>query len=74
MEVTRHVQSTHNRKLVIFLQYLKKKIATAFVFYYVAKHSDTLRGSSRVHFYLLLVKLVVAIKKTDNIKLDSLFD
>ena len=26
MEVARHVQSTQNRKLVIFLQYLKKKV------------------------------------------------
>ena len=26
MEVTRQVQSTQNKKLVIFLQYLKKKI------------------------------------------------
>ena len=27
MEVTRHVQSTQNRKLVIFLQYIKKKVS-----------------------------------------------
>ena len=26
-EVTRHVQSTENRKLVIFLQYIKKKVS-----------------------------------------------
>ena len=27
MEMVRHVQSTQNRKLVIFLQYLKKKVS-----------------------------------------------
>ena len=32
MKVTRHVQSTQNRKLIIFLQYLKKKILLKFVF------------------------------------------
>ena len=26
VEVTRHVQNSHNRKLVIFLQYIKKKL------------------------------------------------
>ena len=44
MEVARHVQSTHNRKLVMFLQYLQKKLATAFVIYCEAKHSDILLG------------------------------
>ena len=53
MKVARHVQSTQNMKLVKFLQYIKKKsIATAFVSYCDAKHSDTLRGSSHVCCYL----------------------
>ena len=55
MEVARHVQSTQNRKLVKFLQYIKKKsIATAFMFYCDANHSDTLWGSSHVCCYLFL--------------------
>ena len=29
MELTRHVQNTQNRKLVIFLQYIRKKVVTA---------------------------------------------
>ena len=29
MEVARHVQNTQNRKLVIFLQYFRKNVATA---------------------------------------------
>ena len=39
MEVVRHVQSIQNSKLIIFLQYIKKSIATAFVFYCDAKYS-----------------------------------
>ena len=31
-----------------FLQYIKRSIATAFVFYCDAKHSAVLRGSSHV--------------------------
>ena len=51
-------QYQKNRKLVIFLQYLKKKsVATAFVFYCDAKHSDILRGSSHVRCYLLILVL-----------------
>ena len=44
MEVTRHVQNTQNRKLIIFLQYIKKNCGNCFVFYCDAKHSDILRG------------------------------
>ena len=45
MEVARHVQSTQNRKLVMFLQSLQEKtVATAFVIYCDAKHSDILLG------------------------------
>ena len=29
MEVARHVQNTENRKLVMFLQYIRKNVATA---------------------------------------------
>ena len=32
MEVARHVQNTQNRKLVIFLQYIRKIVATALCF------------------------------------------
>ena len=38
MEVARFVQS-NQKKLVIFLQFIKKKEETAFVFYCDAKHS-----------------------------------
>ena len=45
MEVARHAQSTQNRKLVMFLQSLQEKtVATAFVIYCEAKHSDILLG------------------------------
>ena len=55
MEVATHIQSTQIRKLVIFLQYIKKKIlVTAFVFYYDGKQSDILWGSSHVRCYLLI--------------------
>ena len=40
IEVARHVQSTQNRELVIFLQYIEKSVANAFVFYCDAKLSD----------------------------------
>ena len=54
MEVARHVQSTKNRKLVIFLQYIKKTVAIVFALYCDAKHSDILRGSGHVRCYLFL--------------------
>ena len=57
MEVVRHVQSTQKRNLVIFLQFFKKKsVATTFVFFCDAKHSDILWGSSHVRSYLLFIK------------------
>ena len=41
MEAVRHVQSTQNRNLVIFLEYIKKKsVATDFVFNFDAKYLD----------------------------------
>ena len=42
-----NAQITQNRKLVIFLQYIKAKVSFGFVFYFDAKHSDILRGSSQ---------------------------
>ena len=45
MEMARHVQSTQNRKLLIFFQYIKKSVTTALVFYFDAKHSDIFWGS-----------------------------
>ena len=58
MEVARHAQSILNqsRKLVIFLQYPRKKSATtAFRFYCDAKYSDVLRGFSHARYHLLLI-------------------
>ena len=55
MEVARHVQGTQNRKLVIFLQWIKKKVLQLFLPYSDAKHSDILRGSSHVYCYLLFL-------------------
>ena len=61
MEVARHVQSMQNRKLVIFLQYLKKKVLTAFVFYCDPKYLDILQGSNHVLCYLLLLLLILLL-------------
>ena len=44
MEMARHIQNTQNRKLVVFLQYIKKNGRNCFVFYCDAKHSDILWG------------------------------
>ena len=52
MEVARHVQSTQNRKLLIFLQYMKKKVLQLLLCCCDAKHSD-IQGSSQVRCYLL---------------------
>ena len=54
MNVASHVQSTRKESLLNFSNILRKSIATAFVFYYDAKHSDTLLGSSHVCCYLFL--------------------
>ena len=54
MKVARHVQSTKKGSLLNFSNILRKRIATAFVFYCDAKHSDTLLGSSHVCRYLFL--------------------
>ena len=54
MKVARHVQSTKKGSLLNFSNILRKSIATAFVFYCDAKHSDTLLGSSHVCRYLFL--------------------
>ena len=54
MKVARHVQSTEKGGLLNFSNILRKSIATAFVFYCDAKHSDTLLASSHVCYYLFL--------------------
>ena len=54
MKVARHVQSTGKGSLLNCSNILRKSIATAFVFYYDAKHSDTLLPSSHVCCYLFL--------------------
>ena len=51
MEVARSVQSTQNRKLVIFFA---QSVAAAFVFYCDTKHSDILGWSSHVYCYILV--------------------
>ena len=59
MEVASLFQSTQNRKLVIFVQYIKKELLqllSCSVFNCNAKHSNTLRGSSHVHFRLFSQK------------------
>ena len=52
MEVARYVQSTQNKKLVIFLQ----RVFSIFVFYFDVNHSDILRGSSHVYFTCFLAQ------------------
>ena len=59
METARHVQNTKNRKLVIFLQYIKKNCRNCFVFYCDANHSDILRGPRHVRCYLFLLVLSI---------------
>ena len=54
MKVAKHVQSTQKGSLLNFSNILRKSIATAFVLYCDAKHSDTLLGSSHVCCYLFL--------------------
>ena len=54
IKVARHVQSTEKRKLLNFSNIFRKFIATVFVFYCDAKHSDTWLGSSNVCCYLFL--------------------
>ena len=54
MKLARHVKSTKKGSLLNFSNILRKSIATAFVFYCYAKHSDTLLGSSHVCRYLFL--------------------
>ena len=52
MKVARHVQSNQKRKLLNFCNILRKRIATASVFYCYAKHLDTLLGSGHLCCYL----------------------
>ena len=59
MEVARHVQSTQNKKLVMFFQYIKKKLLQLFLCSIVMqKKSGILRGSSQVRCYLFYIKLL----------------
>ena len=48
VKVARHVQSTEKGSLLNFNNIIRKSVATAFVLYCDAKHSDTLLGSSHV--------------------------
>ena len=54
MKVARHVQSTKKGRLLNFSNILRTSIATAFMFYCDAKHSDTLLDSCHVCCYLFL--------------------
>ena len=54
-EVSRHTQSIQNRKLVIFFQYLKKKLSRLLLCSIVMQNiQDILRGSGHVCCYQLL--------------------
>ena len=61
MKVARHVQSTEKGSLLNFSNILRKSIATAFVLYCDAKHSDTLLSSSHVchYFWVAVAKMGV---------------
>ena len=48
MEVVKHVQSTQNKKLVIFLQYLKKKNIDALYFLHTDKHESFLQVDTSI--------------------------
>ena len=52
MEVTKYVQSTQNRRLVIFLQYIKKRVSQLLLCSLWYKTFSILRGSSHVYCYL----------------------
>ena len=52
IEVATHLQSTQNRKLVIFLWYFKKKVSQLLLCSIDATHSGILQESSHVHCYL----------------------
>ena len=54
MKVAKNVQSTKKESLLNFSNILGKSIATAFVLYCDAKHSDTLLSFSHVCRYLFL--------------------
>ena len=59
MKVARHVQSTKKESLLNFSNILRKSIATVFVSYCDAKHSDTSLGSSHdcgTYFWVVAVK------------------
>ena len=64
-EVARYIQSIQNRELVIFLQYIKKKVSQQlFVFYFDAEYSDISHG---VLSYSLLLDLVQFEVEFENI-------
>ena len=54
MKVARYFQKPKKGNLLNYCNILSKSIATTFVFYCDAKHSDTLQGSSHVYCYLFL--------------------
>ena len=64
MELARHVQSTRNRKLILFLQYLEKKVLQLLLCYNVIKkHSGALQGYSHVPYYLLQLKFELDLQE-----------
>ena len=63
MEVARHVQSTQKRKLVTFLQYIKKKLLQLFLCSIVIKkHLNILHRSSHVCYLCCFCLLWLAMK------------
>ena len=48
IEVARHVQSTQNRNLVIFVQYLRKNNVNEVYFLYADKHESFLQVDTNI--------------------------
>ena len=65
MKVARCIESTQNGNMIMFLEYIKKSVATGFLFYCDAKHSDILQGSSYVSCYLILLFCVRKLEELD---------
>ena len=62
MQVARHVQSTKNRKLVIFLQYLKKKDIDEVYFLQADKHESFLQVDTIILVCLAEQNFACAVK------------
>ena len=56
MELAGHVQSAFNRKLVIYLQSLKKKISMKFIFWMQTKHESFLQVDANILSVFVQIK------------------